>query len=99
MQPAQARRLGCSGEILRKYFPELCLAISSRYQEFRHQRQLERVNKLCLAVQEATVAIHDQGECPTETCVASVIGGSIHFIIPEVRSAWKQKMKELGYEK
>ncbi len=94
-----SRRLGYSADLLRKHFPELCATISVKYQEFRHQRKQERVKKLCLAVQEVTIALHNQGERPTETRVASIIGGSIHFIIPEVRYAWKQKMKELGYEK
>jgi AraC-like DNA-binding protein len=94
-----SRRLGYSADVLRKHFPELCAAIAAKYQKFRHQRKQERVQKLCLAAQEATAAIHNQGERPTQTRVGSVMGGTIHFRIPEVRSAWQQKMKELGYEK
>ncbi len=44
------------------------------------------------------MAIHNQGERPASTRVGSMIGSTVHFKIPEVRDAWRRKMKELGYE-
>ena len=93
-----ARRLGYSSRTIFNRFPVLYSAISGRYQNFRQQRKKERVEKLCQAVQQATIVIHERGEHPTSTRVGSMIGSSIHFKIPEVRLAWRKKMEELGYE-
>jgi hypothetical protein len=66
------RRLGYDHSYLRKYFPELCRAISAQYKNYRRDRREERLQRICDEIREATFNIHAQGFYPSSYRVMSM---------------------------
>ncbi len=61
-----ARRLGYDHSFLYKYFPDLCSAISARYEEYRTRQREERKRQLVFEVRQATLRVHSQGRYPSQ---------------------------------
>lgn len=93
-----ARRLGASDDSLRNRFPTLCSAISTRYLAYRKNRRVEKIKRMRDQVRQATLLLHARGEYPNKTRVAAFLDSPARFRNPEVRDAWHETMRELGYE-
>lgn len=52
------RSLGYDQANFRRYFPELCRAISRRYLNYLSKTRLERIQKLCEEVRQVTLSLH-----------------------------------------
>ena len=64
------RRLRCSKSLVRKYFPELCRAISAAHLNWRTAQGAQRRKMLCEEVKEIAVGMHKAGLEPTCKAVA-----------------------------
>jgi hypothetical protein len=95
---AIARKLGYSSRNLRKYFPELCRAISKRFKDAQATKRGQRVQLICAEVRDIVITIHEQGRYPSRTQVRKYLKTPGVFRAPEVRAAWKEVVQELGWK-
>ncbi len=90
------RRLGYDQALFRKYFPEVCRAISKKYLDYLAKNRHERIQKLCEEVHQATLTLHAQGCYPGNRQVAKLLSKPTSFMEPEVQLTWRQTVRELG---
>ena len=90
------RALGYDQANFRRYFPELCRAISRRYRDYLMEKRRERLQKLCEEVRQATLSLHAQGCYPGNRQVAKLLSKPTSFMEPEVQQTWRQTVRELG---
>jgi transcriptional regulator with XRE-family HTH domain len=90
------RALGYDQANFRKYFPELCRAISKRFLDYLRKKRRERIQKLCEEVRQVTLSLHAQGCYPGNRQVAKLLSKPTSFMEPEVQRTWRQTVKELG---
>jgi hypothetical protein len=90
------RALGYDQANFRRYFPELCRAISRRYRDYLMEKRRERLQKLCEEVRQATLSLHAQGCYPGNRQVAKMLSKPTSFMEPEVQQTWRQTVRELG---
>src|SRR5262249_19091593 len=59
-----ARSQGYDQTILRKYFPDLCKAISKRYLDYLREKRLKRIQRVCDELRQVMLSLHAQGYYP-----------------------------------
>jgi transcriptional regulator with XRE-family HTH domain len=91
-----ARSLSSDQSILRRYFPELCRAISKRYLDDKTKKRGERIQSLHEEVRQAALTLLAQGCYPGNRQVAKLLRKPTSFMEFEVRMAWHQVVQELG---
>jgi len=93
-----ARRLDASVQTLWKRFPEICAAIKERYIAFRKNGHEERSKRIRDEVRQATLLVHSRGDYPSAARVGALLSSPARFRSPEVREAWRETMRDLGYD-
>ncbi len=93
-----ARQLGYDHSYLRKYFPELCSAISERHRVFRKKRREERRQKILDEVHQTTFKVHSQGLYPSHERVRRLLEKPCSIREPGAIQTWHQALQELGLE-
>jgi AraC-like DNA-binding protein len=93
-----ARSLGYDPSNLRNRFPELCRAISKRYKDAQEAKRVQRVRLICSEVRDIVFSIHEQGRYPSKRQVEKHLKNSAVLREPEVKSAWKEAVQELGWK-
>lgn len=91
-----AHSLSSDQSILRRYFPELCRAISKRYLDYKTKMRDERIRSLYEEVRQAVLTLLAQGCYPGSRQVAKLLRKPTSFMEFEVRMAWRQVVRELG---
>jgi hypothetical protein len=94
-----ARKLGYDHSFLCKYYPDLCRAISARFEAYRVNQCEEKKQGIICEVRRAALKVHSEGLYPSQVRVRNLLirPGSIR--IPEALHAWHTILKELGWEK
>jgi AraC-like DNA-binding protein len=92
-----AQRLGYHSSFLSRYFPELCQSISSHYQEYQAKRRQQKFQQRCEEVYQAMHHLRDQGLHPSEHRVREILKSPSILRLPEIRTAWKTKLLEMGF--
>lgn len=64
-----AKELRYDHSFLAKHFPDLCSAISSRFEEFRTKQREEKKRRVIREVRQATLVVHAQGVYPSQVRV------------------------------
>jgi transcriptional regulator with XRE-family HTH domain len=80
---------------LSKLFPDLCHAISSRYQAYRVDQRRLRYQNRCEEVRQAVLHLYAQGVHPSESHVKTILKNPSILRFPEIRSAWKMALREV----
>jgi TniQ protein len=93
-----ARRLGYSAADLLGRFPSLCRAISARYLAHCQCLGVQRMQRLCDEVREATFRVHAQGVYPSSVRVPKLLTHPSHFRHPAANVAWHAALRDLGWE-
>jgi hypothetical protein len=93
-----ARRLGYDQSHLYKHFPDLCRAISTRYLDYQAMRRMERLQRICDEVRQATLRLHEEGRYPSRWQVEKLLTKPSVFKDREVRAAWQNTLRELGWK-
>lgn len=91
-----AKRLGRDKRVLRRRFPDLCLAISARYLEYKKQASTKRIKQCCEEVQQVVKKLHNQGVYPSEANVSKILTRPGCFRDREVRAALQEVRRQLG---
>jgi len=94
-----AKRLRYDHSFLVKHFPDLCSAISARFEEFRTKRCEERKRRVVREVRQATLVVHAQGVYPSQVRVRNSLSIPGTMRMPEALNVWHATLKELGWEK
>jgi hypothetical protein len=93
-----AQRLGyTSAAILRYHLPELSGAISARYREYQKVKSAERLQRLRGEVRRIVFELHEQGRYPSSRRVRESLSFPGVLLEPEVRAAWYETLRELGW--
>lgn len=91
-----ARSLGYDQTILRKYFPDLCKAISKRYLDALREKRRERLQQVCDELRQVMLSLHAQGHYPGQRQLEQVLRKPTWLMEPEVYKTWRQVIEELG---
>lgn len=93
-----ARRLSTSIPTMRRHCPELCSNIVARYNEYIQARKRKRTEDIAREIKQVALQIHGEGAYPSQYRVASRLARKGCFRDPEVREAWRQVLRELGFQ-
>lgn len=91
-----AKHLSYSPKELREHFPELCRAISMRYENYCKVRGEQKVERLKEDVRQAMLNIHSQGLYPSSHKVGSFLDEPAVMRTPVISSFWHEMLQELG---
>lgn len=94
-----AKRLRYDHSFLIKHFPDLCSAISARFEEYRMKQCEEKKRQVVCEVRQATLVVHAQGVYPSQVRVRNSLAIPGSMRMPEALNAWHAMLKELGWEK
>jgi hypothetical protein len=94
-----ARKLGYDHSFLCKYFPDLCRAISARFEAYRTTQCDEKKQGIISEVRRAALKVHSEGLYPSQVRVRNLLTRPGAIRIPEALEAWRAILKELGWEK
>jgi hypothetical protein len=94
-----ARQLGYDHSFLCKYFPDLCRAISARFEAYRTTQCDEKKQGIISKVRRAALKVHSEGLYPSQVRVRNLLTRPGVIRIPEALKAWRAILKELGWEK
>jgi hypothetical protein len=92
-----AKRLGCRERVLTNHFPQECMLIAKRAQEYRKQRQEQRVTQVQDQVRQTVIALHEQGIFPSHRRLKMMFPPGV-MRMPEANVAWHASLRELGLE-
>ncbi|MGK7933191.1 MAG: TniQ family protein [Microcystaceae cyanobacterium] len=93
-----AKRLGHNKRVIHRHFPELCRSISARYLKYKQELRSQRIATACEQVQQVVQQIHAEGKYPTEALVSQFLEKPGIFRDREVREAFHQARRSLGFE-
>lgn len=92
-----ARRQGCIVRTLLTHFPQECALITKRAQEYRKQRQEQRLEQVRAQVRETVIALYAQGIFPSHHRLRAIFPPGV-MRMPEANVAWHAALGELGLE-
>lgn len=94
-----ARRLGSAPANLYHRFPELCRAISARFQAYRKAQSLERRQQRCKEVREATCRLYREGVYPSHDRVEALLSLKAALRLPALKAARIETLIVLGVKR
>jgi hypothetical protein len=92
-----AKRLGCRERALTDHFPQECMLIAKRAQEYRKQRQGQRLQQVQDQVRQTVIALHTQGTFASHYKLRALFPPGV-MRMPEANVAWHAALRELGLE-
>lgn len=95
---AVAAQVGYPQRTINTHLPDLCQAITKRYQAYRTERGVQRIADLRNKVRTAALAVHAQGGNPTYRAVGAMLGSPGSFREQSARAVLHQVRQELGWE-
>jgi hypothetical protein len=93
-----AKKLGYDHSFLHKHLPELCRAISARFEKYRAEQREEKKSLLLREVRQVTLEIHAQEVYPSQVRVRNLLARPGSIRVPEALDMWHATLKELGWE-
>lgn len=82
---------------VRRYAPDLCKKVSTRYKEYLAKSKIERLERILRDVRKAANELHKSGLFPSKERIHKKLGSSV-FLEDEIRLKWKDIVRDLGYE-
>jgi len=92
-----AKRLECGERTLTDHFPQECMLIARRAQEYRKQRQEQRLQQVHDQVRQSVITLHAQGIFPSHRRLRIMFPPGV-MRMPEANAAWHAALCELGLE-
>lgn len=93
-----ALRFGYPPRTLTTHVPELCQAISRRYQAYRKAQGAQKIEALRQKVRATAYELYAQGHLPTYRAVGLALGATGYFREQQARTALHEVWRELGWE-
>ncbi|MBG9692621.1 hypothetical protein ABD91_17685 [Lysinibacillus sphaericus] len=82
---------------VRRYAPDLCKKVSTRYKEYLAKLKIERLERILRDVRNAAIELHKNGLFPSKERIHKKLGRSV-FLEDEIRLKWKDIVRDLGYK-
>ena len=76
--------------VLIRKFPELCIAISQKYLEYKKELSLNKIDRYCCEVEVIANNLHSQGIYPSEITVSKFLDKPGYFRYKKVRNTLKE---------
>jgi AcrR family transcriptional regulator len=92
-----AKRLGYGERALTDHFPQECALITKITQEYRKQRQKQRLEQACDQVRQAMMTLHAQDIYPSHRKLRAMLPTGL-MRMPEANTTWHEVLRELGLE-
>jgi TniQ len=92
------KRFGISFQNFKLYFPELCSAISSRYDSYCQEESQKRKEKVRQEVRQVAIKLNAEGIKPTNHWIAKYLTTPATILQKEAITAAKEIRQELGWE-
>ncbi len=92
-----AKRLGYGERALTDHFPQECALITKNTQEYRKQRQKQRLEQACDQVRQAMMTLHAQDIYPSHRKLRAMLPTGL-MRMPEANTTWHEVLRELGLE-
>ncbi len=92
-----AKRQGCIVRTLLTHFPQECVLITKRAQEYRKQRQEHRLEQVRDQVRQTVITLHAQGIFPSHPRLRAIFPSGV-MRMPEANVAWHAALRELGLD-
>lgn len=93
-----AKCLDCSAQFLQHHFRDQCSAISARFLAHKRSRRQARIERMCEEVRQTVFLIHSSGKYPSIRLLRSLLSFPFDGRIPELYRAWRETLRELGYD-
>jgi hypothetical protein len=93
------KQLGISLPSLKKYFPEICRAISERYTNYRQEKSKQRVEILSQEIRQVAFKLHSEGIEPTASRISAHLSKPVVILQKKAIAAVQAVRCELGWEK
>jgi AraC-like DNA-binding protein len=90
-------RLQCQPTFAYKHCPEQCYALSARHLAYRADRKEKRMQARRAEVRRVVYEIHAESLYPSRNLVAEKLSKPSMMLHPEVREAYQQTLRDLGY--
>jgi len=90
-----AMRLECDDDALRRYFPQQCSSIASRYREYVQARKRQRREEICQQIKTIVSELSAKGIYPSAKRVQGLLKSTTDFRDPELRETWQRAKKEV----
>jgi hypothetical protein len=93
-----AKKIGYDHSFLHKHLPQLCRAISSKFEKYRAEQCEEKKRLLLREVRQVTMELHAQGVYPSQVRVRNSLTKPGSIRVSEALAMWHATLKELGWE-
>lgn len=93
-----AQRLTYDPSHIQKHFPDLCQAISRRYQTHRAAQKEARIQRLGDELRLVMRKLHEQGQYPSWTQIRKMLTKPGITRDPAIKDIRREMLKELGWE-
>jgi transcriptional regulator with XRE-family HTH domain len=93
-----AKRFKISARSMRRRFPELCTAISTRHLKYREKIREAKIEQSCAEVRQVAINLYNEGIDPTRSYISRYLSKPAYFREPSVSAALTSVRKELGLE-
>lgn len=91
------KRLGHIHRTLLNHFPQECVLITKRAQEYRKRRQDQRLEGVREQVRQTVITLHSQGIFPSHRRLRMMFPPGM-MRMPEANEAWHASLRELGLD-
>jgi DNA-binding MurR/RpiR family transcriptional regulator len=91
-----ARRLNVHRETIFRFFPDLCRAVSAKYDQFQKFRYRHAIEQSCKEVKQAVLKLYNEGLHPSEGRVAQLISKPGYLRYKQVRAAIEEAKLEFN---
>ena len=92
------RRLGHDSRYLFAQFPAESKGISACFFAFQRKQREQRLQDICSEVEAITLAIHLQGEYPSQDKVSARLSKPGFMWEPEAKKTWRATLKKWSYD-
>jgi transcriptional regulator with XRE-family HTH domain len=93
-----ARRLNVHRETIFRFFPDLCRAVSAKYDQFQKFRYRHAIEQSCNEVKQAVLKLYSEGLYPSEGRVSQLISKPGYLRYKQVRAAIEEAKLEFNSE-
>ena len=94
-----AHQLGYRDGVLLYHFPQECIVLTKKVQEYRRQRKEQRLAQLRNEIRQAMLTLHEQGVYPSQNKVADLLSDPNVLIRSDARAIWHALCRELGWDR
>lgn len=83
---------------IKEYHPNLCSKVVKRYKDYLHSLKQKMTENILNEVEATVYKLHNEGIYPSIHAINKSLSNNHLFLKKDVKDAWKQFMRNLGYD-